>query len=63
MILRKDTESASNNELSRLTEIEKNHIKKVLELKGWNKTESAKILGIAKSTLYQKIEEYGISKT
>ena len=63
MILRKDTESASNNELSSLTEIEKNHIKKVLELKGWNKTESAKILGIAKSTLYQKIEEYGISKT
>jgi two-component system response regulator AtoC len=63
LILRKDTESASNNELSSLTEIEKNHIKKVLELKGWNKTESAKILGIAKSTLYQKIEEYGISKT
>jgi len=62
LILRKDNGYESNNELSSLTELEKYHIKKVLELKGWNKSESAKILGIAKSTLYQKIEEYGITK-
>jgi len=63
LILRKEGSTAPENELSSLNEIEKNHIKKVLELKGWNKTESAKILGIAKSTLYQKIEEYGIKKS
>lgn len=62
LILKKEESTAPENELSSLSEIEKNHIKKVLELKGWNKTESAKILGIAKSTLYQKIEEYGIKK-
>ena len=63
LILRKEINADCNNDLASLTEIEKYHIKKVLELQGWNKTESAKILGIAKSTLYQKIEEYGITKT
>jgi two-component system response regulator AtoC len=62
LILRKVISADGNNDLASLTEVEKNHIKKVLELKGWNKTESAKVLGIAKSTLYQKIEEYGITK-
>jgi len=62
LILRKEISADGNNDLASLTEVEKNHIKKVLELNGWNKSESAKVLGIAKSTLYQKIEEYGITK-
>ena len=45
-----------------LAEMEKVYIKKVLEHVNWNKSEGRKILGIAKSTLYKKIEEYRIQK-
>jgi two-component system response regulator AtoC len=45
-----------------LAEMEKEYIKKVLEHVKWKKSEGRKILGIAKSTLYKKIEEYKIQK-
>lgn len=45
-----------------LAEMEKEYIKKVLEHVRWNKNEGRKILGIAKSTLYKKIEKYDIQK-
>jgi len=45
-----------------LAEMEKEYIKKVLEHVKWKKNEGRKILGIAKSTLYKKIEEYKIQK-
>ncbi len=45
-----------------LAELEKNHIKIVLEEVNWDKREACKILGIAKTTLYNKLETYGIKK-
>ncbi|WP_316738923.1 sigma-54 dependent transcriptional regulator [Pedobacter aquatilis] len=41
--------------------VEKLHIKKVLAYTGGNKTETSRLLGIGLTTLYRKIEEYGIS--
>jgi len=43
-----------------LAEVEKQYIQRVLDSVKWNKTEAKKILGIAKSTLYKKINEYSI---
>jgi DNA-binding NtrC family response regulator len=63
LILRKEINTDPHNALTSLTDVEKNHINKILELNGWNKTESAKILGIAKSTLYKRIEEYGLTES
>lgn len=45
-----------------LAELEKNHIKIVLDEVNWDKNEACKILGIAKTTLYNKLETYGIKK-
>ncbi|NOS85071.1 MAG: sigma-54-dependent Fis family transcriptional regulator [Ignavibacteria bacterium] len=41
-----------------LKDMEKVHIRKVLEENGWNKLQAAKILGIDRKTLYKKIKEY-----
>lgn len=43
-----------------LSEMEKLHIQRVLHHTGGNKTEAAKLMGIGLTTLYRKIEEYGI---
>ncbi|HHT9145341.1 MAG TPA: helix-turn-helix domain-containing protein, partial [Candidatus Wunengus sp. YC61] len=43
--------------------IEKQHIQKVLNETSWRRTEAAKILGINRTTLYNKIKEYGISQS
>ncbi len=43
-----------------LSEIESLHIKKVLESTGGNRSKAAKILGIARSTLNEKIKTYNI---
>jgi two-component system response regulator AtoC len=53
--------SGKDKQLS-LAELEKNHIKIVLDEVNWDKKEASKILGIAKTTLYNKIEIYGIKK-
>ncbi len=47
---------------SSLQEVEKGHIGKVLADNGWNVARSAKILGIDRSTLYSKINRYGLRK-
>ncbi len=52
---------AVNKDLT-LAEVELEYIMKVLRKAHWNKTETARILGISKSTLYSKIQEYGIEK-
>jgi len=44
-----------------LAEMEKRHIKAVLESVKWDKREASRILGIAKTTLYNKIEGYGLT--
>ena len=43
-----------------LADMEKNHIAKVLKHAGGNKTQTAKLLGIALTTLYQKIKDYNL---
>jgi DNA-binding NtrC family response regulator len=43
-------------------EFEKQHITKVLSSRGGNKAATAEALGIGLSSLYRKLEEFGISK-
>jgi two-component system NtrC family response regulator len=43
-----------------LAGVEKLHIQKVLLYTKGNKTEAAKLLNIGLTTLYRKIEEYGL---
>ena len=43
-----------------LASVEKKHIKKVLAYTGGNKTQTAKLLDIGLTTLYQKIKDYDI---
>ena len=43
-----------------LRAIEKQHIARMLGHTGGNKTEAARLLGIGLTTLYRKIEEYGL---
>lgn len=45
-----------------LAAMEKQHIQKILEKTGHNKTKAANLLGIGLATLYRKLEEYGIPK-
>jgi two-component system NtrC family response regulator len=45
-----------------LTSMEKNHIQKILLHTKGNKTKTAEILGIGLTTLYRKMEDYGIEK-
>ena len=40
--------------------VEKMHIRKVLKYTNGNKTETSRLLGIGLTTLYRKIEEYGL---
>jgi Nif-specific regulatory protein len=43
-----------------LSAVEREHIDRVLRANGWNKAKSARILGISKPTLYEKIRLYGL---
>jgi len=45
-----------------LSEIEKDHILKILNSNDWNIAKSASILGIDRSTLYNKIKRYQLDK-
>jgi DNA-binding NtrC family response regulator len=55
-------ERRKNVELVTLDELEKRHIKRVLEVTGGNRPKAAKILGINVSTVYRKIEKYNLSE-
>jgi len=46
--------------LPSLADVEKEHVARVLAATGWNKAKSARILGISKPTLYDKIRNYGL---
>ncbi|MFH2203550.1 MAG: sigma-54 dependent transcriptional regulator [Elusimicrobiota bacterium] len=48
--------------LQRLSEIEREHIVKALEICGGNQVETAKRLGIGRNTLWRKLKEYKITK-
>ena len=49
-----------NEEIVSLAEVEKLHIKKVLNHHDWNREYSARALGISQKTLYSKILKYGL---
>jgi DNA-binding NtrC family response regulator len=46
-----------------LASVERQHIQKILQYTGGNKTAAARLLGIGLATLYRKIEEYSIVTT
>jgi len=48
-------------ELLPLRDVERRHVFAVLEHTEWNKTQAATILGIDRTTLYAKIERYGLT--
>jgi len=52
----------SSTRMAPLSEIEKEHIKKVLDAVGWNKMEASTILEITRPTLNAKIEKYGLKQ-
>jgi DNA-binding NtrC family response regulator len=56
--IQKQSDSSANN--LTLSSVEKKHIEKVLQHTKGNKTKAAEYLGIGLTTLYRKIEEYGI---
>jgi len=65
ILLRKSELQSTTEEISprmSLAELEKIHIKRVLDDVNWDKHEASKILGIAKTTLYNKIESYGLTE-
>jgi transcriptional regulator of acetoin/glycerol metabolism len=43
-----------------LDEVEKNHLKAALERSGGNISDAAALVGIARSTFYQKMKKYNI---
>lgn len=45
-----------------LAEIERQHIKRMLEESGWNVYQAARLLGIDRVTLYNKIKKYGFRR-
>ncbi|MCL4540157.1 MAG: sigma-54 dependent transcriptional regulator [Bacteroidetes bacterium] len=57
-----DRNNASGGKDLTLAEVEIGYIRSVLRKVNWNKNEAVRILGISKSTLYDKIQEYGIVK-
>ncbi len=59
--IKKETEPEIGKPVT-LEEIEKEHIKKVLDLTKWSVNEASKILGVSKATLYRKMEQYGIEQ-
>lgn len=53
-------ETATDTRLSRWEQTEKNSILAELARQKWNKTRTARELGIAKSTLFEKLKKYGV---
>lgn len=47
-------------ELLTLAELERRHIRKILEITGGNRPKAAKILGINVSTIYRKLEKFNL---
>ena len=58
--LKTSTPRNASNKLKTIAEVEKEHIAKVLEELNWNKSRTARVLGITKTTLYNKLALYNI---
>ncbi len=57
-----DKETDYTKEILKLEEVEKEHILKILKQTEGNKTKAANMLGIGLTTLYRKLQEYGIDQ-
>jgi len=57
-IVSQSEETANSTSEKSLAAMEKDYILKVLQETRWNKTQSARILGITKKTLYNKLRQY-----
>jgi DNA-binding NtrC family response regulator len=53
-------ERKEKDSLVSLPELERRHIRHVLEATGWHRGQAAEVLGIAPKTLYRKVREYGL---
>lgn len=53
--------ASEGDSLVSLPELEKRHIRRVLEATGWHRGRAAEVLGIAPKTLYRKVREYGLA--
>ncbi len=56
------TEAATRRAPRSLAELERAHIARVLDETGWNMTQSARILGIDRGTLYHKLRRLGMER-
>jgi len=54
------SEKVEGGEVQLLDELEKLHIKRVLDLNDWNRVDTARALGISQKTLYTKIKKYNL---
>lgn len=54
--------SLSNNEIQTLADLEKQHILQVFESTQHNRVQTAKLLGIDRRTLFNKLRQYGIDE-
>jgi len=59
--LKSDSGNAIENP-AKIADVEKAHIKKILDINGWNIGKSAELMGIHRNTLRTKIKEYGLSE-
>ena len=59
-VLRSGTASAVSTPLCTLSELERVHIGRVLDACGGNQVHAARVLGIARNTLWRKMRTYGI---
>jgi DNA-binding NtrC family response regulator len=57
-----DSEEEAKNAHFSLNDVEKEHILKVLNQTGWNISKTSELLGINRSTLYNKINRYGLKE-
>jgi DNA-binding NtrC family response regulator len=51
---------SENEDVLKLAEVEKIHIKKALNHYNWNREQSARMLGVSQKTLYSKIKKYNL---
>jgi two-component system response regulator AtoC len=59
--LKTSTSENTPNKLQTIAEVEKDHIEKVLGELNWNKSRASRVLGITKTTLYNKIALYNLT--
>lgn len=55
-------EKIEGGEIQLLDEMEKVHIKKILDYNNWNREDTARALGISQKTLYTKIKKYNLNQ-